>query len=86
LPRTESLFNSDGINGISIGFTTVGTGCYRKNFRLPVNQKNKRISILFDGVYMNSDVWINVVYLGNHPYGYTSFYLRWWYTQATTGT
>ena len=27
----------------------------------------------FDGVYMNSDVWINGVHLGRRPYGYTSF-------------
>jgi beta-galactosidase len=28
----------------------------------------------FDGVYMNSDVWVNGKRLGNHPYGYTSFW------------
>ena len=27
----------------------------------------------FDGVYMNSDVWINGVHLGRRPYGYISF-------------
>ena len=27
----------------------------------------------FDGVYMDSDVWLNGQHLGNHPYGYTSF-------------
>ena len=27
----------------------------------------------FDGVYMNSDVWLNGVHLGNRPYGYSSF-------------
>ena len=27
----------------------------------------------FDGVYMNSDVYLNGKLLGNHPYGYTSF-------------
>ncbi|HEY5367572.1 MAG TPA: glycoside hydrolase family 2 TIM barrel-domain containing protein [Hanamia sp.] len=74
LPGTESPFSPDVINGVSIGFTTGGIGWYRKTFTLPVNQQNKRISILFDGVYMNSDVWINGVHLGNHPYGYTSFY------------
>ena len=74
LPGTNSPFNPDAINGVSVGFTTGGIGWYRKNFTLPVNQQNKRISILFDGVYMNSDVWVNGVHLGNHPYGYTSFY------------
>jgi len=74
LPGTNSPFNPNVINGVSVGFTTGGIGWYRKTFTLPVNQQNKRISILFDGVYMNSDVWINGVHLGNHPYGYTSFY------------
>ena len=74
LPGTNSPFIPDAINGVSVGFTTGGIGWYRKNFTLPVNQQNKRISILFDGVYMNSDVWVNGVHLGNHPYGYTSFY------------
>jgi len=74
LPGTNSPFNPDAINGVSVGFTTGGIGWYRKTFTLPVNQQNKRISILFDGVYMNSDVWVNGVHLGNHPYGYTSFY------------
>ncbi|MGF7232385.1 glycoside hydrolase family 2 TIM barrel-domain containing protein [Arachidicoccus sp.] len=74
LPGTESPFNPNAINGVSVGFTTGGIGWYRKIFTLPANQQNKRISILFDGVYMNSDVWINGVHLGNHPYGYTSFY------------
>lgn len=74
LPGTQSPFNPNAINGVSVGFTTGGIGWYRKTFALPVNQQNKRISILFDGVYMNADVWINGVHLGNHPYGYTSFY------------
>lgn len=74
LPGTESPFNTDAINGVSVGFTTGGIGWYRKTFTLPVNQQNKRISILFDGVYMNADIWINGIHLGNHPYGYTAFY------------
>ncbi|MCX6631484.1 MAG: DUF4982 domain-containing protein, partial [Candidatus Solibacter sp.] len=32
-----------------------------------------QVEIVFDGVYMNSDVWLNGKLLGNHPYGYTSF-------------
>ena len=35
--------------------------------------KGKRISIRFDGVYMNSTVYINGIYLGNRPYGFSSF-------------
>lgn len=74
LPGTQSPFNPDVVNGVSIGFTTGGIGWYRKTFTLPSTQKNKKVIIQFDGVYMNADVWINGEHIGNHPYGYTSFY------------
>ncbi len=50
-----------------------GTGWYRKTFTLPVADKGKNIFIDFDGVYMNSTVWINGHKLGTRPYGYISF-------------
>ncbi len=56
------------------GFTVGGTGWYRKSFTVPADQKEKRIIIQFDGVYMNSEVWLNGESLGSHPYGYTSFW------------
>ncbi|WP_101310207.1 glycoside hydrolase family 2 TIM barrel-domain containing protein [Labilibaculum manganireducens] len=55
------------------GFTYGGTGWYRKSFKLSKAEEGKNIFIQFDGVYMNSDVWINGHHLGNHPYGYTPF-------------
>jgi beta-galactosidase len=55
------------------GFVLGGTGWYRKRFRLRPGSSAARVEILFDGVYMNSDVWLNGQHLGNHPYGYTSF-------------
>ena len=51
-----------------------GIGWYRKHFVLDNSSKDKKISILFDGVYRNCEVWINGHYLGYRPYGYTSFY------------
>ena len=74
LPGKEGPFDIDAISQVSGGFTTGGTGWYRKSFTIPATEKGKRVLILFDGVYMNSDVWLNGEPLGNHPYGYTSFY------------
>src|SRR5712671_3390433 len=74
LPSTHSPFNPDAISQVSGGFTTGGTGWYRKTFTVPNEQKDKRILIQFDGVYMNADVWLNGQWLGSHPYGYTSFW------------
>lgn len=56
------------------GFTLGGTGWYRKKFITGAAEQNKQVTIYFDGVYMNSDVWLNGHHLGNHPYGYSPFY------------
>jgi beta-galactosidase len=74
LPGTNSPFNINAISQVSGGFTTGGTGWYRKSFTIPENLKGKRFRILFEGVYMNSEVWLNGRQIGNHPYGYSSFW------------
>ncbi len=55
------------------GFFPMGMGWYRKTFEVPSNWSNKEISIYFEGVYMNSEVFINGNSLGIQPYGYTTF-------------
>ena len=65
-------FSVKSTGGTATGYTVGGTGWYRKHFTLN-NTKNKEVNIYFDGVYMNSDVYINGHRLGNHPYGYTPF-------------
>jgi beta-galactosidase len=50
-----------------------GIGWYRKTFRVPNIDSNKNVRIEFDGVYRNSEVWINGHYLGKRPNGYISF-------------
>lgn len=53
------------------GFTTGGIGWYRKGFTL--EETGKKVSVIFDGVYMNPELWINGQRLGEHPHGYTAF-------------
>ncbi len=74
LPGTASPFNKAAISQVGGGFTTGGTGWYRKTFTVPASEKGKRVIIQFDGVYMNPTVFINGVNIGQHPYGYTSFW------------
>ena len=66
-------FTKKSIGATATGYTVGGIGWYRKHFTLN-NIADKKVTIYFDGVYMNSDVWINGHHLGNHPYGYTPFY------------
>lgn len=56
------------------GYFPAGIGWYRKSFNVPLSWKGKRVSIYFEGVYMNAEVFINGKSLGVHPYGYTSFF------------
>jgi beta-galactosidase len=49
-----------------------GIGWYRKTFDAPSSWKGKTITIIFDGIQHQSDVFINGHHLGFHPYGYTS--------------
>ena len=74
LPGTGSPFSIDAISQVNGGFTTGGTGWYRKSFSVSGDLTGKQFLIEFEGVYMNAEVWLNGEYLGNHPYGYTSFW------------
>jgi len=53
------------------GYFNHGIGWYRKNFIFP--DTVRKVAIEFDGVYMNSDVWINGQFLGRKPYGFIGF-------------
>lgn len=51
-----------------------GIGWYRKRFHIPQAYNDRKIWIEFDGIYQNSEVWVNGQYLGKRPYGYISFH------------
>jgi len=61
--------------GVTGGLPHVGKGCYRLRFNLPeeVKAKHKCVRIEFDGVMSHSKVYVNGSYVGEWPYGYSSF-------------
>ncbi len=69
----EAPFDRHAAQGATGAYKPGGVGWYRKTFDLPPGWQHRRVRIQFDGVYMNSDVWINGVHLGKRPYGYVSF-------------
>ena len=46
---------------------------YRKTFFAPDEWADKRVFLEFEGVYRDSTVWVNGVYMDRHLSGYTSF-------------
>ncbi len=68
----ELSFTQENAGGCT-AFLPGGIGWYRKTFTVPESAKGKLVRIEFDGVYNNSDVWINGHHLGHRPYGYSPF-------------
>ena len=52
------------------GYLAGGIGWYRLRFRLPEAYRGKKITLCFDGIYKNSQIWCNSYYLGKRPNGY----------------
>ena len=69
----EQDFNKNSPSTHEGGFLDGGIGWYRKSFVLPKEIEGKKITIDFDGVYMDSYIYVNGEQVGNHPYGYTPF-------------
>jgi beta-galactosidase len=76
LPHDWSIelpFDENSPTGTGGGALRGGMGWYRKTFTTPEHATGKKVFIDFDGVYMNSEVFINGVSLGVRPNGYISF-------------
>ncbi|WP_227686910.1 beta-galactosidase GalB [Spirosoma arboris] len=69
----EGQFSEQHLSTTQEGALPTGIGWYRKVFTVPISAKNKAIFIEFDGIYRNSEIWINGHLLGIRPYGYSSF-------------
>lgn len=67
----EGPFSKEWASGTA--FLPGGIGWYRKSFTVSKEWKGKNIFIYFDGVYKNSEVWINGHYLGKRPNGFIAF-------------
>jgi beta-galactosidase len=69
----EQPFDPKMPGGPSVGYLPGGIGWYRKAFTIPESDRGRKVVIDFDGVYMDSQVWINGHLLGRRPNGYISF-------------
>jgi beta-galactosidase len=67
----EGPYDSKWASGT--GYLPAGIGWYRKAFTLEPAYKDKCVTVEFEGVYRDSEVWLNGQLLGKRPYGYISF-------------
>ena len=73
LPHDWSIEGPYGEQEKAQGSLPTGIAWYRKRFRVPESYQDRIVVIEFDGIYQNSEVWINGQYLGKRPYGYVAF-------------
>src|SRR5687767_4897753 len=67
----EGPFSNEWASGT--GFLPGGIAWYKKLFSLDNVQPGDKVFIYFDGVYKNSEVWLNGQSLGKRPNGYIPF-------------
>jgi len=69
----EGPIRRENPSGWRGGFFPGGIGWYRKELPWHETWADKQVTVTFDGVYMNSDVWLNGSHLGRRPNGYVGF-------------
>ncbi|WP_020427609.1 glycoside hydrolase family 2 protein, partial [Paenibacillus riograndensis] len=68
--------SAQAVSGSKKGYFSDGAYDYVKKFYVPEEYKDKRVTFEFEGVYMHAMVYINGDFAGQHPFGYTNFYIK----------
>ncbi len=64
---------ADAATGMGGGYVPAGFGWYRRSFAVPDQKTAPVVRLRFEGVYGQTEVWLNGRPLGSHVYGYTPF-------------
>ena len=73
--RTEARVNTSRGEG-NIGWFEGGDYEYKKVFILPEECKGKQLTLEFESVYHNAEIYLNGEKAAFRPYGYTNFYVE----------
>ncbi|HWA78277.1 MAG TPA: beta-galactosidase GalA [Polyangiaceae bacterium] len=73
LPFAANGSHSHGYKALGRNFPETSVGWYRKRIFIPEADLGRRISVEFEGVFRNSDVFVNGFFLGREPSGYAGF-------------
>lgn len=72
LPYGYKASHSHGYKQVGWKYPQNSIGWYRKHFSISKKDEGKAISIRFDGIFRNAQVFCNGFYLGTEPSGYAS--------------
>jgi beta-galactosidase len=72
LPFSKEASHSHGYKMVGWKYPQNSIGWYRKHFSISKSDLGKHISIQFDGIYRNAQVFCNGFFLGQEPSGYAT--------------
>jgi beta-galactosidase len=72
-PDQLGPFTKTSVGAAATGYTEGGEGWYRKTFGLAGVPADSRVEVLFDGIHLDSEVWLNGERLGRNLNGYNPF-------------
>ncbi|HWA71829.1 MAG TPA: beta-galactosidase GalA [Polyangiaceae bacterium] len=74
LPFDKRAGHSHGYRALGRNFPDTSVGWYRRKFFVPETDLGRRISVEFEGVFRDSQVFVNGFFLGREPSGYSGFH------------
>lgn len=72
LPYSAEASHSHGYKTVGWKYPQTSVGWYRKTFFVPAEWEGLRVSVRFDGIFRNSDVWVDGFWCGGEESGYAS--------------
>lgn len=72
LPFSKEASHSHGYKTVGWKYPETSVGWYRRKFYIPEKDLGKHISVRFDGIFRNVQVFCNGFYLGHEPSGYAT--------------
>ena len=72
LPFDSLASHSHGYKTVGFRYPETSVGWYRKTFHIPAEDQGKRLTLRFDGIFRNAQVWFNGFYMGTEPSGYAT--------------
>ena len=72
LPFAPEASHSHGYKTVGWKWPETSVGWYRKHFQIPADALGKPVSLRFDGIFRDSDIWVNGFWLGGEQSGYTT--------------
>ena len=72
LPFSPEASHSHGYKTVGWKWPETSVGWYRKHFTLPAEALGQPVSLRFDGIFRDSDIWVNGFWLGGEESGYAT--------------